>query len=185
MLSRPHLAVLSLPLLMMSAGCRVEQTPDEYFERGRSAEGERDAAAQEIRDRLLAFIGAAERGNATEALLALSPAGQIDLVAPAGLEVAGGGAIRAALAHLLATPVSVMVREVEVRAGASGGVAWFRMLVEAPGVTREPSLYSATGTYLMDAGRWELVQAHISGPVRTDSLPSNPPDSAAIPAGAE
>ena len=169
-----------LPVLMAVVGCRVEQTPEEYFDHGRSVEAEHAAASAEVRDRLLAFIGAASRGDAAEAVIALNPATDIEVVAPVGLELGGGGAIRGIVSELASTPVAVRVREIEVESGVNGGVAWFRMTVEAPGRTPEPSLYNATGTYVRDAGLWELVQAHVSGPVTADTTPSSsPPDSAA------
>ena len=184
---RPISAVaICLPVLMAVAGCRVEQTPEEYFDHGRSVEAEHAAAAAEVRDRLLAFVGAASRGNAPEAVIALNPAANVEIVAPIGLEVAGSGAIRGILSELASTPVAVRVREIEVESGVNGGVAWFRMTIEAPGRTPEPSLYNATGTYVRDAGLWELVQAHVSGPITADTTPSsNPPDSAATPAEGE
>jgi hypothetical protein len=171
---------------MALAGCRVEETPDEYFDHGRSVEAEHAAATAEVRDRLLAFMGAASRGDAAEALIALNPATDIEVVAPVGLELAGGGAIRGVVSELASTPVAVRVQELDVESGVNGGVVWFRMIVEAPGRTPEPSLYNATGTYLRDAGLWELVQAHVSGPLATDTTPpSSPPDSAATPAEGE
>lgn len=171
--------VLAAPLLL--SGCRVEQTPDEYIDRVGSVEAERNAAAGEVRDRLLAFVGSAARGDADGALISLHPADGVDVVGPAGLEVSGGEAIRGLVTAMVTTPVSVRVREIEVETGPLGGVAWFRMVIEAPGTTPEPSLYQATGTYVRDAGLWELVQAHIAGPLTTDSSSSSPSDSAAMP----
>ena len=186
------LVPLALAAQLLLAGCRVEQTPDEYFDRG-SIEAERAASGGEVRDRLLAFVGSAARGDAAQALISLHPADGVDLVGPAGLEVSGGEAIRALVTTMITTPVSVRVREIEVEARSGGvtrvdieaaplgGVAWFRMVIEAPGTTAEPSLYQATGTYVRDGGLWELVQAHVAGPLTTDSSSSNPPDSAATP----
>ena len=174
------LVPLALAAQLLLAGCRVEQTPDEYFDRG-SIEAERAASGGEVRDRLLAFVGSAARGDAAQALISLHPADGVDLVGPAGLEVSGGEAIRALVTTMITTPVSVRVREIEVEAAPLGGVAWFRMVIEAPGTTAEPSLYQATGTYVRDGGLWELVQAHVAGPLTTGSSSSNPPDSAATP----
>jgi len=158
----------------------VERTPEEYFDNTSSIEAERAAAVDEVRARLLAFVGAVSRGSATEAMIALNPASTVQLVAPRELELNGGASVREVVEGWVTTPVSVHVQEVEVDVAPDGQAAWFRMVVEAPGASPEPTLYHATGTYVRDAGLWELVQAHISGPVTTDSL-SSLPDSAATP----
>lgn len=176
------LVLLLLPSIL--GGCRVERTPDEYFDHAASVESERATASGEVRDRLLAFMGAVGRGAATEAVIALNPAENVDVVAPLGVGLSGSGAIRAVLTQLVSTPVAVQVMEVSVETGPAGNVAWFRMVLEAPGSTPEPSVYEATGTYLRDAGLWELVQAHVSGPITSDSTQS-PPDSVATPAEGE
>lgn len=181
---QPAIMLLSLALPVLLGACRVERTPDEYIDHTSSVEAERVNAEGEVRDRLLAFVGAAGRGAGAEALIALNPADDADVVAPQGVGLNGAGAIRALVAQLVTTPVAVQVREVSVRTNPTGAVAWFRMVVEAPGTAPEPSLYEATGTYVRDAGLWELVQAHVSGPVTTDSMPS-PSDSAATPAAGE
>ena len=173
---------LALPILL--GGCRVERTPDEYFDHASSLELEREASSAEVRDRLLAFVGAAARGDAAGAVLSLNAAEYVEVVAPAGLEVRGGEAIRALVSQMVTTPVALRVQEIDVETGPASGVAWFRLVIEAPGTTPEPSLYNATGTYLRDAGVWELVQAHLSGPVTSDPSPS-PSDSASTPAEGE
>lgn len=169
-----------------SAACRVEQTPDEYIDHQGSIQDVRREAGAEVRDRLLAFVSSAGRGDAAQALLSLHPAANVDIVGPEGLSVAGAAGVRTLIAGLVRTPVSLQVHEIEVETGPAGDVAWFRMVIEAPGTTAEPSLYQATGTYLNDAGLWELVQAHIAGPVTSDSSSSTSSqrDSAATPAEA-
>lgn len=174
---------LAVPILLLGA-CRVERTPEEYFDHESVVEAERRAAGAEVRDRLLAFVGAAARGDGAGAVIALHPAESVEVVGPGGLEVRGAAGLRGVIAQLVTTAVAVRVREIDVRTGPAGGVAWFRMVVEAPGLSREPSLYDATGTYLRDAGLWELVQAHVSGPVTTDST-SSLSGSGATPAGGE
>jgi hypothetical protein len=178
-----HLAcdLRTLVLALLLGGCRVEQTPDEYFDHAATIEAERRAAGGEVRDRLLAFVSAAGRGDPAEALISLHPAEDIELVGPAGVRVSGLEGVRALVTGMVTTPVSLRVRDVEVETGPAGGVAWFRLVIEAPGTTPEPALYQATGTYLRDAGLWELVQAHVAGPVTSDSSTSSPPDSAATP----
>ena len=170
---------ISLSFLIALGGCRVERTPDEYFDNASSVEADRQAAEAEIRDRLSAFVGAAARGSATEALVALNPATDAQLIAPAQIEVEGGESLRQMMTTLLPTAVALELHELEVETGAAARVAWFRMVVEGPGMTPEPSLYRASGLFLRDAGLWQLVQAHVSGPLRPDSA-SSPPDSAAI-----
>lgn len=177
---------LILPVVLIAAACRVEPTPEEYIDHLSTVEEEREAAGAEVRDRLLAFVSAAGRGDAAQAVLSLHPDEQVSVLGPGEMEVSGGEGVRTLMSSLVSTPVAVRVRELEVETGPAGGVAWFQMVIEAPGTTPEPSLYRATGTYLRNAGVWELVQAHVAGPLTSDSTsPSNPSDSAATPAEVE
>lgn len=178
-----------IPLLLLS-GCRIERTPSEFFDHVATPAEIRAAAEAEVRDRLLAFVAAAARGDALQGILALNPAADALIVAPAGIEIGGDDSARAAIAQLLATPVAVEPREVEVRVSAvRADAAWFRMQVEGPGSKPEPALYDATGTFVNMGGLWTLVQVHISGPMEadlltTDSVP-NPPDSVGAPGAGE
>ena len=179
-----HLLIYATTALLSVGGCRIERTPSEFFDHVATPEETRAAAEAEVRDRLLAFVAAAGRGDALQGLLALNPAPDARIIAPAGIEIGGGDSARAAVAQLLATPVAVQAQEVEVNVSAvRADAAWFRIQVEGPGVTPEPSLYEATGVFVNMGGLWTLVQAHVSGPVplnglTTDSVP-NPPDSGA------
>jgi hypothetical protein len=164
-----------LACVALLPGCRVEETPPEFIDHQDSIEEERAEAGAEVRDRLLAFGGGVARGDATEALLALNPASDVEIVGPdSGLDVDGRAAAGALIQRLAGTPVALRIREVEVRTGSSANVAWFRLLIEAPGSTPEASLYRATGIYLRDAGLWELAQAHISGPLIPQVPPNQP-----------
>lgn len=182
-----RLIPLSLAAGLLAAGCRVEPTPEEYIDHLSTVEEERQAASAEVRDRLHAFVSASARGDAVQAILSLHPDADVEILGPAEIEVRGAEGVRALIVGMVATPVAVRVRELEVETGPAGGVAWFRMVVEAPGSTPEPALYRATGTYLRDAGLWELVQAHVAGPLTSDSASSSssPSDSAATPAEGE
>lgn len=182
---RPTIVLYAFVLL--ASACRVERTPEDYFDRGTTAEEIRISAQGEVRDRLLAFVAAASRGDGLQAGLALSPSQGVRLITPLDIELEGEAAVRSAIAQLVTTPVALTARELDVYTAGTGGTAWFRMVVEAPGVTPEPALYRATGTFVNDAGLWMLVQAHVSGPVTTDSVPeqSSLADSAATPAEGE
>lgn len=182
---RPIIVLYAFVLL--SSSCRVERTPEDYIDHGTSVEEVRLSAQNEVRDRLLAFVAAVSRGDGLQAGLALSPSQGVRLITPLGAELEGDGAVRTALAQLVTTPVSLTARELDVHTAGAGGTAWFRMVVEAPGATPDPALYHTTGTFVNDAGLWTLVQAHVSGPVTTDSgpPPSNQADSAATPAEGE
>lgn len=175
-------SVICLATALGVSACRVEVTPEEYIDHLDTIEEARQEAGAEVRDRLLAFVSSASRGDAAQAVVSLHPAQGIEVVGPAGIAVSGGEGVRALIAQLITTPVAVRVRELDVQTGPAAGVAWFRMVIEAPGTTPEPSLYHATGTYLNDAGLWELVQAHVAGPVTTAPPSSSPSDSAATPA---
>lgn len=169
---------VTLVLLLAAAGCRVERTPAKYFDHQNTIEAEREAAAAELRDRLLAMGQALDRGNATEALIALSPAPDVYLIGPeAGMVVRGSDRLEAALGNLLESQeLSAEVRDVEVGVAPRANVAWFRAELLLPGRTPDGEPLRMTGVYLRDAGIWKLVQAHIS-------LPFTPPpaDSASSP----
>lgn len=185
-----HLLICTLTALLLVGGCRIERTPSEFFDHVVTPEEARAAAEAELRDRLLAFVAAASRGDALQGMLALNPAPEARIIAPAGVEIGGTDSARAAVAQLLGTPVAMQAREVEVNVSTvRADAAWFRMQVEGPGITPEPALYEATGTFVNMGGLWTLVQAHVSGPMLTepvtpDSVPSLP-DSGDAPAAAE
>lgn len=171
---------------LIGAGCRVEPTPEEYIDHLSTVEEEREEAGAEVRDRLHAFVSASARGDAVQAAISLHPDDDVVVLGPEGIELRGAEGVRALIGGMVTTPVAVRVRDLDVETGPAGGVAWFRMVIEAPGTTPEPALYRATGTYLRDAGLWELVQAHVAGPLTSDSAPSSSPsDSAATPAEGE
>ena len=175
---------ITLGLLLATSGCRVERTPPQYFDHQTTIEAEREAAAAELRDRLLAMGQALDRGNATEALIALSPAVDAYVVGPdSGAVVMGSEKIAAALTGLLEapTPVSAEVRDVEVGISARANVGWFRAVLALPGHTPGNQPLRVTGVYVRDAGLWKLVQAHLSLPVSLQPADSttSPAESAA------
>lgn len=188
-----HLLICTLTALLLVGGCRIERTPSELFDHVATPEEARAAAEAELRDRLLAFVAAAARGDGLQGMLALNPAPEARIIAPMGIEIGGidSTSARAVVAQLLATPVAMQARELEVTVSTvRADAAWFRMQVEGPGITPEPSLYETTGTFVNMGGLWTLVQAHVSGPMPidtvttdSDSVPS-PPDSGDAPAAA-
>lgn len=179
---------IPIGLLLATSGCRVERTPPQYFDHQTTIEAEREAAAAELRDRLLAMGQALDRGNSTEALIALSPATDAYVVGPdSGAVVTGSEQIAAALSGLLEAraPVSAEIRNVEVGISARANVGWFRAELALPGHTPGNEPLRVTGVYVRDAGLWKLVQAHLSLPVSlqpADST-SSPSASAADSAG--
>lgn len=176
--------------LLAAAGCRVERTPPQYFDHQNTIEAERDAAAAELRDRVLAMGQALNRGNSTEALIALSPAPDVYLIGPEqGMVVRGSDQVGATLESLLASQdVSAEVRDVEVGIAPGANVGWFRAELVLPGHTPDGEPLRMTGVYLRDAGIWKLVQAHISLPFTpqpADSASSPPASAADSGAGAK
>lgn len=178
--------MLSLSVVMLGA-CRIEQTPNEYFDQAERVEAGRREAAAEVEDRLRAFVAALSRGDAAEAELALNPGDNVQVFGPGrDLETNGLGATRLLLQQMAATPVAVRVQEISVQTAAVPAVAWYSLLMEAPGTEPEPALYRVTGVYRRDAGLWLMEQAHISGPLTQPAPPaSNPSDSVADPAEGE
>jgi hypothetical protein len=180
-------ALCSLPPLLLLSGCRIEQTPAEYLDYEESIQSERRAAADELGDRLRAFVAAVGRGDETEALISLHPAEDVRLIGPGeDMDVVGAAAARLLLSRIAATPVAVRLRDVDVEVGPSANVAWFTVVVEGPGSEPEPALYRATGVYLREGGLWTLHQAHVAGLITPSAeLPSNPSETAADSAEAE
>jgi hypothetical protein len=169
---------VGLGLLLVLSACRVERTPEQYFDHQTTIEAEREAAAGELRDRLLAMGEAIDRGNATEALIALSPAADAFILGPReGMVVSGSERISALLDSLLASrTVAAEVRDVQVGIAARANVGWFRADLALPGIIPGDRPLRMTGVYVRDAGLWKLVQAHLSTTIsepETDSS-SNP-----------
>lgn len=177
-------------LLLLSA-CKIEPTPDEYFDKSAAEEADLGDAAAEVRDRVLAMGQALSRRNPDEALAALAPGRDLYVVGPAvelhdqptiGAGRTGVANLGAILAELGAEEEPVRTREVSVRIGPRGSVAWFHALLDVPSDSATP-VARFTGVYLMNGGAWELVQAHLSTPttIPAATSPEAPvADSAAV-----
>lgn len=178
---------IALGALLLASACKVERTPAKYFDHKDPIEVERQAAVSEVQDRLLAMTRALDRGNAAEALIALSPAADAYLIGPdEGVVVSGADQVGALLTSLLEGPVPAQLRDVQVGVGPRANIAWFRAFLEVPGHTPDGTRMRMTGVYVRDAGLWKLVQAHLSLPVNpTTPSPSSPSAPAADSAGAE
>ena len=134
----------SLALSVLLAGCRIEQTPEEYIDHG---------------DRVEIF-------------------GPTRELALAGIEAA-----RLTMRQLASTPVAVRIEEISVEPARAPTIAWFNLVIEAPGRDPEPTLYRATGIYRRDAGLWLMDKAHIAGPINPPAEPPpSPSESDAAPA---
>ena len=181
-------AALALLAGLLSA-CRVERTPPEYLDKGAVIETEREAAAREVQDRLLALTQALNRGGGSEVLTALDPEDDAYVVGPAADSVVRGpSGIRGILGQVVGSGGQMEMHDLEVRIGPQANVAWFRgSLHSTAGGAGETPPLRITGVYLRDAGLWKLVQAHLSRPVTPapPPLPSSPEPSAADSAEAE
>lgn len=166
----------------LASACKVERTPERYFDHTERVESEREAAAEaELRARVLALGRAIARGSAREAMIALAPAPDIRIVTPdPEIVLTGADAVGAALAALVTTPMAVEMRDVAVTVGPLGNVAWFETHVDAPGAAPGGTMVRVTGVYLRTEGAWRLVQAHVSTPANSpnpaprDSAESHP-----------
>lgn len=175
----------ALVAVLALAACDVARTPDSYLDRESTAQQAREAGGAEVRDRVLAMGQALGRGDAADALVALSPAEDAYVIGPqAGLELVGPAQIGAVLASLAAAPAPVGVEGVQVQVGPRGNVAWFRATLTSEGSSPARPPVMITGVYLLDEGTWRLVQGHLSTPTTTP-LPSSPPASAADSAAGE
>ena len=165
----------ALVAVLALAACEVDRTPDVYLDRGSAVQQAREAGGAEVRDRVLAMGQALSRGNAADALTALSPADDAYVISPqAGLEITGEEQIAAVLGSLAAEPVPVNARDVGVTVGPGGNVAWFRASLASEGAAPARPPVLITGVYLLDEGIWRLVQAHLSVPAMTPPTQSPP-----------
>lgn len=179
------LGPIALGSLLLVSGCKVEPTPVEYFDLVTSTEVEREAAAEEVRDRILAMGQALGRRSASDALLALSPARDVYLAGPeAGAEATGAEGVGEALAALARLPTPVLTREVVVTVATGGGVAWFRARLDSEEGESGPAM-RMTGLYRRNEGLWQLAQAHLSPATTPPAPPPSPEESAADSAAGE
>lgn len=183
-----RLTAAALCATLLGSACKVQRTPMEYIDHQDPIAVLREAAADELQDRLLALGQALNRGDPAEAFQALAPAADAYLIAADREAVLAGEAPIAGALGELATPEgSVHLRAVEVTVGPGANVAWFRARLENAGAA-DSSAYRLTGVYVRgDEGEWRLVQAHLSAatPPTTlpepDSLPPNPASDGAPP----
>lgn len=176
----PRFLIAVLAIATLSSACKIQRTPDEYFDHGEAVETDRAASAEELRDRVLALGQAIARGSGTEAMVALAPAAELRIITPQqDLVLSGPEAIRAAVNRFTSTPTAISMRDVVVTVGPLGNVGWFEAIVDAPGSGPEGTSLRVTGVYLRTEGAWEMVQAHISTPREPSRVP--PPDSAEAP----
>lgn len=187
-MSRLKPAVMCTALLM--SACKVERTPVEYIDHRASVAAVRDAAAEELHARLLAMGQALNRGDASEALQALSPASDAYVIIPDQEAIlTGEEQIATALDGFANLEGSVRMSEVQVNVGPRATVAWFRAQLERSGGMSDAPL-RISGVYVRgDEGGWRLAQAHLSmitvapDPIPSDSLAPSPASGGDPPAG--
>lgn len=180
-----RLTIAALCAALLASACKVERTPPEYFDHRRPTSELRVAAAEELRDRLLAAGQALSRGDVAEVIQALSPAqGAYFLPADGARARIGEEQIAQALAELATGGSTVRFRDVEVEVGPAADVAWFRARLEHTEAAAAAPV-RITGVYLRGGeGEWRLVQAHLSTVTPADdSLPQNPAPDASPQAG--
>jgi hypothetical protein len=149
--------------VLLAAGCKIEQTPQQYFDHREPLSVERQTAVAEVQDRLLAMGRALGRGNPAEALVALAPAPDVFVIGPGDDEILSGEAqVGAALELLAGTPLAVAIRDLEVASGPRGGVTWFRGVMDLPSPDPQRQVLRMSGVYTLFEGSLRLVQLHLS-----------------------
>jgi hypothetical protein len=163
----------SAALVVVSAGCRIEQTPEEYIQHRVPLAAEVEATREEIDDRVRAAARALEPGSRSQVVAALAPAGDFVGIGPgSGEERATSEEFVGALERQIGERGRVVVEVVEVRVSPGNTVGWFvsTLRLEEPG--GEPAVVRFSGVYLREEGSWRLNQAHVSARATPD--PSAP-----------
>lgn len=177
---RRFCSLLSLLLLTASlAGCRIEPTPAEYIDVVDIPEDDLSASADELSDRILSTASSLERRNLNDLLSALTPAPEVF-----GFGVGEGELITdpTTLGYTLSQATGgrdVSLSDLNVEVGPRNNAAWFRSLYSVQGEDEEPYQVRFSGVFMRIQGEWRLVQAHVSRPVSSDSLPLPPQEAEA------
>lgn len=183
-------AVAGCALWILLVGCKIERTPDEFFDQQLPATLGEEAVA-ELRAHVLNLIQALNRGQPETALAALAPRADAYIIGPEGGSVfSGSEQIDAALQWITALgPVSVQARDVRIAADLRGNVGWFSTDLGVPGLeTAGTAALRMSGVYVREEGRWRLAQAHLSVPTknllnRLPTYPASPADSVVAESG--
>lgn len=190
-----HRSLVAAAALLVLAGCKVQETPPEFYSHPDPAVVDRQEAADEIRGRVRLFADALGRGDMADAVGALAPdelASVVGVDDNGGMARLGTAGVQDAVGQLAIT-APVVVRTPDLRVGTTVGMGWFatHLQILSPTVATEPVLLRMTGVFARERGEWRLVEAHISRPdaapaaTAADSLPRRgapSPDSAAAPA---
>jgi ketosteroid isomerase-like protein len=174
-------------LLIFAASCKIERTPEEFFDQ-QVATTLTDEAAEELRAHVLNLVQALNRGDRDAVMAALAPRQDAYVVGPEdGSVLNSAEEVEAAMQWIAALgPVSVQVNEIRISADSRGNVGWFSTSLDVPGLRkRGASALRMTGVYVRDEGRWRLAQAHLSLPTADllNRLPTYPRSPADSPAG--
>lgn len=172
-------SAVCVPLLILLAGCRVEQTPAEYIDVLEIPSDDVTAVEDEIGDRLRSTAPALQRRSVNDLLSALAPAN--DLVGwgwGADQPLTDGTSLAVALSEVVGGR-PVRIEDVTVRTGPRNVTAWFLATYEA-GSGEDAVQLRFSGVFLRLGVEWRLVQAHISRPF---TPPSSPEEEAGTRAG--
>lgn len=165
---------IALSVLVLLSACKIERTPEEYFDQSPSAM-ERSAAADEIRARVEAIPSAVRRADPRQLLAALSPAADVHVIAPvAGMRLDGSDVLTAAAGQLGSLEgADLVLGEVHVAVGPRANVGWFATHGDFLRAGEPAKALQMTGVFLRSEGEWRLVQAHLALP---PSLAPEPAD---------
>jgi hypothetical protein len=162
----------ALCVLLLLSACKVELTPAEYFDHRGTVRDQVDSAA-EVRDRVLAMGQALSRGNTRDALVALAPSADADIIATGG--ESQGGSLEQAQQQMEALSGKVQPLQpqaVVLRQAPAANVIWFRTrLLPNGGGSAEVRV---TGVFVLHEGVWSLVQAHFSAAAPEDGPTADP-----------
>jgi hypothetical protein len=161
-------STLALVAAGLLVGCRVTETPEALIDYQDTPQAERQASADELRDRLLATGQALRRGNRADVLVALAPVSNVYAIGPDEGQAATTPSTLAEMLEQVAGRGEVTLDDLAVSISANNNVAWFRTELRVSRPQQEPATVRFSGVFVREEGDWRLSQAHLSRPVSLD-----------------
>gem|GEM_PF-4695784 len=167
------LCTFALSACLLVTACKIERTPQEYIDHRSPIYQARQASAEELEGRLIMMGRSMEAGDVDVFLEAVPMGPDAYLVTDLSARHALGTAeIRTELGEYLQRSGLLRADRPQVTIGPRGNTAWFLIRLQDDGGDLHLNM---TGMFLRgDEGRWQMVQAHLSGLAATVQSQSYP-----------